>query len=275
MNESAKRPCSDVYLTVLSTLSYVPGVKALKRSLRKVGSGYPLYILIPAEREEEFRDALSSARILDDFCQIITRPGAIFSAPQYLEGTDFSHWGDTFFKLQVSGCTEFKKIILLDCDMMVVKNIDHLFDAPHYSAIIAGQTVHPEWVDLTSGLMVIEPNTEWCRQLIDLVEPTIRELESEGKFVGDQDVFQRGCPDWKEKPELHLSELYNCYLSDVNAVLKSGPYRRSDFKVIHFIGRNKPWHRHWFAGLRQMLVLLKYKKFWQMWLLFRYMLLTV
>ena len=74
--------------------------------------------------------------------------------------------------------------------MMVVRNIDALFDLPHMSAVVAGQGCHPDWIDLNSGLMVIEPEEGETDRMLDLLGGLREEELAEYAGIGDQDVVQ-------------------------------------------------------------------------------------
>ena len=60
----------NVYMTVLSSKDYIPGVKALKKSLVKVKSQYKLVVLVPQDAEELFSTLLKEKRIIDDMCLV-------------------------------------------------------------------------------------------------------------------------------------------------------------------------------------------------------------
>jgi alpha-N-acetylglucosamine transferase len=121
----------------------------------------------------------------------------------------YNYWRDTFFKIQASGCTEFEKIILLDCDQMVVRNIDHLFEKPAFTATTCGRCVHEEWRSLSAGLLVLEPSGDLHEKLISLILPAIQIKKEKGLQAGDQDVFNRACPEWRNRTDLYIPEKYN------------------------------------------------------------------
>lgn len=233
---------SKVYMTVLSNAAYLPGVKALKRSLEAVGSRYKLVILVPEELENELGRLLESNHLLEDSCILRTAPSLRVTLPQGINENSH-YWNNTFFKLRAAGCTEFSKIVLLDCDMLVQHNLDCLFDAPNYSAVVAGQAVHPEWTGLNSGLMVLEPSEELMNTLLAGIEPTIQKCRKAGVNVGDQDVFKFIFPDWHDHRELVLPEKYNVYFCDYTETCRVRGYTAEDIHVVHFVGKTKPWHR--------------------------------
>ena len=234
-----------IYLTALTNERYIPGVMALARSLREAHAAYDLAVMIPAEKEPALGAALRDYGVLDI-------PGTFLLPRENIsaEGTEalgmiveeaYSYWRDTFFKLQAAGCTEYDKIILLDCDQMVVQNIDHLFEAPPFTATTCGRCVHPDWLSLSAGLLVLEPSRELHRELLSLIMPCIEHKREKGLQAGDQDVFNRVCPEWRSHPELYISEKYNIcwgWIGDLCRVERITP---RDFYMIHFPGKEKPW----------------------------------
>lgn len=162
----------------------------------------------------------------------------------------YSYWRDSFFKLQVAGCTEYEKIILLDCDQMVVKNIDHLFDMQPFTATTCGRCVHPDWLSLSAGLLVLKPSHELHEKLLSLILPCIEYKKSKGLQAGDQDVFNRACPEWRNRPDLFIPEKYNICWGWIGDLCKKESITPKDFYMIHFPGKEKPWDLGRYSYLR-------------------------
>lgn len=241
------------YVTALTNAKYFPGVFALMRGLESVGAAHDLVVLVPEDR-------------LLDLAPRLHRWGLrVLSAPrlEVRNSEDGEHyWDDTFFKVRAAGLTDYDKLVLLDSDMLVLKNLDHLFDMPHASAVVAGKTLVPEWSHLNSGLLVIVPDVEFASTLIECVEPTIHRRREAGLAAGDQDVFQQALPDWPTREHLHLPETYNTFFSDLDVLCKlhySNGYR--DVRIVHFIGAVKPWDNSSAREIRTMLSLVKRRKF--------------
>ena len=119
------------YITLLSTDSYYDGVVALSRSLQMVSSRYPLYVAISRDVSDTVCDKLISQDVN------IIKLGNSVNIPEGSSQTIMPHWSYTFDKLQIWGLTQFEKLVFLDSDMMVVRNIDHLFDREPFSAVAA------------------------------------------------------------------------------------------------------------------------------------------
>ena len=146
------------YITVLNSLNYLEGVKTLLYSLQKVKSKYPLVVVLPKGFDSTCQESIESwgAKVLytdkidlGDLC--------LDNKRQY--------WNETFFKLCIFNLTEFDKIVYVDCDMIIRKNIDHLFEMEHITAVQGGKLIY-HWEDINSGLMVIKPNTIEFKELV-------------------------------------------------------------------------------------------------------------
>ncbi len=228
-----------VYITVITNKKYLPGVFVLNESLKDVNSKYKLTALLPHNNkdEEPIKEALAK-------WNIPVLEAEDLDVTHMLSGDNKDHyWGETFFKLRAVGLEQFDKIVLLDSDMVVLKNIDHLFTKLHMTACAAGRCITPEWVQLNSGTLVIKPDKSLEDKLISCIPATIKRREAQGYGVGDQDVFHELYPDWPEKKELHLSEGYNALRRICGTLCREyikGGYDDGLY-IVHFIGVKKPW----------------------------------
>lgn len=233
------------FVTVLSNDQYLDGVVVLNRSLKAVGSKYPLCCLLSMAVSKE-----SEYRLTKDNISIVRLNSPTLNAKVNGDNQEFSHWNYTFDKLQIWGLTQYEKIVYLDSDMLVVENIDSLFDRPAFSAVCAGKSFpgHKNWKDLNSGLMVILPSNAVKDALLSLVPSVIEEYKSKGLFVGDQDVLHKYLPEWPSMTSLHLDEGYNIFADCLTYYVNKLGYSVKRHKdkciyIIHFIGKNKPWMR--------------------------------
>jgi alpha-N-acetylglucosamine transferase len=147
----------------------------------------------------------------------------------------YERWNYTFDKLQAFNLTEFEKVVFLDSDMMLVRNVDHLFKAPHMSAVVADVFDQPGCNQLNSGLMVIQPSASEFLGMMKMV--------SNGRFsemfaCGDQDIIRAYFKDWHANTELRLPIGYNLYYPFVHCFDKS---RDGEIYNIHFVYDKKPW----------------------------------
>ena len=232
-----------VYITLLSTISYLPGVIVLHDSVKSTKTSYPFWVavslIIPYVVDDELR-----ARGMH-----VIRLSASIKIPFSFEKNS-GHWGNTFDKIQLFGLTDFTKLVYLDSDMLVLKNIDELFEKNHLSAVAAGQLENPDWIRLNSGLMVITPEHQLPEKMIGMMDRAIQDITALGSNkIGDQDIINAYYSAWPDQKDLHLDEGYNVFISHLDAYIVKHGYQISagdtktpkDIRVIHFVGQKKPW----------------------------------
>lgn len=228
------------YLTLLSNRRYLEGVLALKQSLKEVDSRYPLVCMLSESVGSDLEEYLVRHGV-----KCVRYVGRDLNGDINKPGVSYAHWSFTFDKLHVWGLTQFEKIVFLDSDMVVLRNLDHLFDKPAFSASVAGAGMFG-WTKLNSGLMVIAPDKKIEKELISLASSVIDDFRNRGVSVGDQDVIQAYCPWWEERKELLLEEGYNMVADWLDTYIRKLGYSFDDakgkpIKVVHFIGHTKPW----------------------------------
>lgn len=238
-------------------MSYLPGVIVLHDSVKRTNSTYPFWVAVSSSIPQEIDDELK-----DRGMNVVRLPMTIEIPSSFKENS--GHWGNTFDKIHLFGLTSFSKLVYLDSDMIVLGNLDHLFDKPHLSAVAAGQLEHPDWTRLNSGLMVIEPEDQLPEKMLGAMGRAVDEVSALGSNkIGDQDVVNAYYPDWPERKELHLDDGYNLFFSDLDAYIDQHGYHMPASKdnnlkivhVVHFVGPQKPWMkwanaRHFFKFIK-------------------------
>lgn len=246
------------YATLLSTANYLPGVLALHESLRSVSARHPLVVVISPTVTAEIEDQLRRAGM------IVRKIPPISALPkEVLEGN--GHWGNTFDKIQLFSLTEFSKLVYVDSDMIVLGNIDDLFDKPHMSGVAAGRIIDPSWTRLNSGLLVIEPEADLAEKIFSVLPKALAEMTARGvTAIGDQDLLNAYYPGWINSPELEVDQGYNVFQCHLDTYIEKYNYRLPDdksgsgraVKIVHFIGPRKPWMkgaaiRHYWRVLKK------------------------
>lgn len=226
------------YITVLSTENYLKGVLGLAESLKRVEAKYPLTVLITNDISYEIEEKMSKKGLSIIRKNKIEIPESI---KRKNEKGSFSHWNNTFDKLLIFELTQFNKLVYLDSDMYVRKNIDELFENGNMSATIdrkCGPKISSDSIELTSGLMVIEPK----EGAMSIFMKIISEIVEKRNSIGDQDILQQYDREWYLKKQLHLDIKYNMFFSHLDYYTHYGKYNLEDIKVIHFIYSNKPFY---------------------------------
>jgi len=250
---------AESFVTLLSTESYVPGVLALNESLRRFKSNYPLLVVVSNNIKSSTKEFLEKMGM-----RVATCSESMF-VPVEIKNKS-GHWGNTFDKIYIFGLTDYSKLVYVDSDMIMLRNIDELFDKPHMSAVSAGKFLYPDWIRLNSGIMVIEPEQGLPEKIMKTLEKSISEVATlGGKALGDQDLINAYYAEWPTSTELHLDEGYNIFQSHLDAYIDKNAYELPDenkpsekpVSIVHFIGKDKPWMR--FSVIKHLINLLKKK----------------
>ena len=232
------------FLSVLTTDDYLPGLLVLNASLKNTHSMYPFIVLL-------------SSNISKKTIKILIKNSINFSVinTKIVNSTDINkehRWFTTYFKLNVFNQTNYDKIVYLDCDILILKNIDDLFEYPHMSATNAGGML-PEkshWTHMNSGVFIIEPSESLFKDMFYKIG-NIEKLKSQSsviksKYGSDQDFLNAYYPDWSKRTELHLDHKYNMfhyYLDEYQSLF--GYTLKGNTKpvsIIHYASYLKPWH---------------------------------
>jgi glycogenin glucosyltransferase len=249
------------YITLLSTTDYLAGVIVLHDSVVRTKTSYPFWVAlssaIPLSVDGELKArGMKVIRLSEP----VTIP-AIFSE-------NSGHWRNTFDKLQLFGLTDFIKLVYLDSDMIVMHNIDELFEQKHMSAVAAGQLEHPDWTRLNSGLMVIEPEEGLPEKIVSMMPSAVEEVTALGSDkIGDQDVVNAYYSDWPNRKDLHLDDAYNIFYTDLDAYIDKHGYQLAaagesvsrPVRVLHYVGPLKPWMK--WANAKHLISKLRKKSF--------------
>lgn len=239
------------YITLSTSKSYLPGIMSMYLSLKKTGTSIPLYAMLPADlvkKETRLCNRMEATGIsIIEYSDSIPIPRQLVESNENHGDSRFSH---TFDKLLVFEQTQFDKIVYLDADIYILHNLDHLFQLPHMSAMIAGKSYpgNEDWTDLTSGIMTIIPNKGLSIQFEKLIPDVIK---AKG-ICGDQDILQAYYSDWPRHPELDMGEKYGVIAYYAKYYEQQLGYRYTDkvedplsVAVIHYAGEMKPWMQHW------------------------------
>lgn len=239
------------YITISTGKSYLLGIMAMYLSLKQTGTKIPLYAMLPRDLVKE--EEKLCEQLKENGINIIEYNNSI-SIPQQLIDNNENHgdrrFSHTFDKLLVFEQTQFDKIVYLDADIYILHNLDHLFQLPHMSAMIAGKSYpgNEDWVDLTSGIMTIVPE----QGLSAKFEKLIPDVISAKGICGDQDILQAYYSDWPQHPELDMGEKYGVIAYYAKYYEKHLGYKYTNnvadphsVAVIHYAGEKKPWMQQW------------------------------
>ncbi|XP_065880392.1 UDP-glucuronate:xylan alpha-glucuronosyltransferase 2 isoform X2 [Euphorbia lathyris] len=217
--KTAKR---EAYATVLhSSESYVCGAITLAQSLRQTGTTRDLILLIDNSISESKRNALSASGWIIRLIKRIRNPRA----------EKYSYNEYNYSKFRLWQLTDYDKIIFIDSDIMVLKNLDILFNFPQMSA-----TGNDIWI-FNSGIMVIEPSNCTFKILMDRRKDIISYNGGDQGFLNEVFVW------WHRLPR-RVNFLKNFWANtSLEASVKNELFGAEPAKVysIHYLGL-KPWN---------------------------------
>jgi len=225
------------YFTVASD-DFTPGVYCLAKSLQKI-TQYPLYV-ISINITEENKKKLESVG-----CNIIDTEylGSKTCKPQpYRENPNFAN--NCYNKIHLWN-QDFDKIIYFDADVLVIKNIDHLFEieadfaaGSSFQTILDAKTGKPTkagWRGdyFNSGVMILKPDKKIFEELI-----IMKDTVETPKDPSDQGLLNHCfAGKWHR-----LKPIYNF----TRRVFDVAPYKwkelRNEICVIHYT-LEKPWKK--------------------------------
>lgn len=153
----------------------------------------------------------------------------------------------------------FDKLVYVDSDMLILRNLDSLFSAPHLSAVVAGRNFpgNESWTELNSGLMVLSPQVGLYNELVNCIPQTA----CTRKEIGDQDVINFYFK-WPQSSDFILDESYNTFVPYIDYYIGNRAVALSGqrVKVAHFVGRNKPWTMSRVAKIKHIVRLIRSRK---------------
>ncbi|KAF2202383.1 nucleotide-diphospho-sugar transferase [Delitschia confertaspora ATCC 74209] len=215
----------DVYCTLLLNDSYLPGAAVLAHSLHDAGTKKKLAVLVTLDTLSA--DTVTELKSLYDYIIPVEPMHNPNPSNLYLMGRPDLAFA--FTKINLWRQIQFRKIVYLDADVVVLRALDELFDieAPFAAAPDIG------WPDaFNTGVMVITPSMGefWALQTM---------AAAGDSFDGaDQGLLNQY---YKHREWHRLSFTYNC---TPNAQYQWEPayrYYKSGISAVHFIGKDKPW----------------------------------
>lgn len=233
------------YITLLSSLDYLWGVLTLNYSLQKLKSKYSLGVLVKKnfiEQHPKLKSVLEQNGIR---LHIIISSYVI---PKTIENKiDNKRWRYSFDKLKIFGLTEFEKIVFLDSDMLVLQNIDHLFEKTNLSFAtgVGNLQKYSTWTMPNSGLMVIKPEEALDLKIFETWNIVSKDIEN----FGDQNLINCYFKEmFLRNSNWLLSTKYNTLVFALDELVKEEAYNLNlrepndmTISVLHFALRNRPW----------------------------------
>ncbi len=199
-------PAPFAFVTLVTNSDYAMGATALARSIRLTGTAADIVALHTGGVAPDDLAPLAALQcrlievehlpLSDAFNERHGRKNLHGAAP-FTKGRkpDFHTPLDNFCKLRLWQLTEYDKVVFIDADALVLRNIDRLFDYPEFSA---APNVYENLTDfhrLNSGVFVAKPSWEtFGRMLAALDQPDVFWRRT------DQTFLETFFPDWHGLP---------------------------------------------------------------------------
>ncbi|EEB93853.1 hypothetical protein MPER_07441 [Moniliophthora perniciosa FA553] len=116
---------SKAYVTLLTKAEYLSGVLVLNYSIKAVNSQYPLVVMVTPLVTQHVREILGKQDIKIYEVETLMPEEGRHSLSEH-----DTRFHDTWSKLRVFGLSDFERVVLLDADMIVLRNMDELLDLP-------------------------------------------------------------------------------------------------------------------------------------------------
>ena len=165
------------YITLMTKDSYLPFTVALWDSWKKVESKYPFVVAIDNQITEGCKNKMKELGI--DYILIDTSDVDELVSKSKVQG----NWREALKKLSIFKLYQYEKLVFLDGDTYMLKNMDSLFDMPVFTTTGRYNTYHPETVTtILGGLFVFEPNEKDYQAILNLIDDVVENRSDNKKF---------------------------------------------------------------------------------------------
>ncbi|XP_041018568.1 inositol phosphorylceramide glucuronosyltransferase 1 [Juglans microcarpa x Juglans regia] len=235
---SAESPSSkEAYVTLLYGDEFLLGVRVLGKSIKDTGSKKDMVVLVSDGVSDYAKKLLQADGWLVEKISLLANPNQV--RPKRF-------WG-VYTKLKIFNMTNYKKVVYLDADTIVVKSIEDLFKCGKFCANLK----HSE--RLNSGVMVLEPSETIFNDMMSKVTTLPSYTGGDQGFLNS---YYTGFPNahvfepnlspevLKSRPVPEMQRLSTLYNADVGLYMLANKWmvNESELCVIHYtLGPLKPW----------------------------------
>ncbi len=200
------------YVTLVTNADYALGALALARSLRCVGAQAPLVVLAtdsavdlePLQAEGCLIQPVAQLPVSDEFRARHSRKAVHERAP-FTKGEKpaFHDPLDNFSKLRLWELTQYQRVVFLDADAIVVRNIDRLFGYPEFCGAPNLYESLDDMHRLNSGVFVAQPSASTFADMLDRLDAPDAVWRRT-----DQTFLETYFPDWHGLPYVYNTLQY-------------------------------------------------------------------
>ena len=209
------------YITLLSSVDYLPAVLALGVSLQQVQSQYPFIIAVTDNIYDNVNPVLKNCPYIIEKVPCLSYSPATYE--WIAKNEQYDSVKNTASKITLFNLTQYDKLVYIDADCLVIQNIDDLFSRPDGSMI---KYDNDPWG--FTGLMVFEPKMHNYQLYKYIIETC---LGFDGNLIGSL---------WFPCKSNYAYQIPPTYLWHYD--FKDDNNSTTSFvKVIHFCNHPKPW----------------------------------
>ncbi|KAK1260842.1 putative glucuronosyltransferase PGSIP6 [Acorus gramineus] len=228
---------SEAYVTLLYGDEFLLGVRVLGKSIRDTGSTKDMVVLVSDGVSDYAKKLLQADGWMVEKISLLANPNQI--RPKRF-------WG-VYTKLKIFNMTNYKKVVYLDADTIVIKSIEDLFKCGRFCANLK----HSE--RLNSGVMVVEPSEKVFKDMMSKVNTLPSYTGGDQGFLNSYyagfasaHVFDPTLS-WdvvNSRPVPEMERLSTLYNADVGLYMLANKWmvEEKELRVIHYtLGPLKPW----------------------------------
>lgn len=219
---------SEAFVTLATTDGYALGALVVAQSLRKVGTQRSLVVMISNNLSDLIKQTLETSFdevvVVEELNSYDNENLTLLSRPEL---------GVTFTKINCWLLEKYSKCVFLDADVLVLRDIDDLFEREEFSA-----APDAGWPDcFNSGVFVYQPSKETFRKLVQFASQQDASFDG-----GDQGLLNNFFSNWRTSDiSRHLPFIYNVTSNTFYSYVPAVKRFRNDIRLVHFAGALKPW----------------------------------
>ncbi|XWS58434.1 hypothetical protein CRYUN_Cryun08bG0033400 [Craigia yunnanensis] len=237
LGAKAQPSSKEAYVTLLYGDEFLLGVRVLGKSIRDTGSTKDMVVLVSDGVSDYAKQLLKADGWIVEKISLLANPNQV--RPKRF-------WG-VYTKLKIFNMTNYKKVVYLDADTIVVKSIEDLFKCEKFCANLK----HSE--RLNSGVMVVEPSEAVFNDMMGKVNTLPSYTGGDQGFLNsyysdfpNAHVFDPNIPQevLKSRTVPKMERLSTLYNADVGLYMLANKWMvdESELRVIHYtLGPLKPW----------------------------------
>mgnify|MGYP000327006049 CR=1 FL=1 len=214
----------NAYISYICNDNYLPGVVALIKSLKYHKCSFNIIIMVTYNVSLKSKEILLKLGVIIKIVEEIHYQGKLKHLIEDRYGKQNNSWM-MFTKINIWKEINYKKLLYIDADTIVLKNIDHIFKINHnLSAVLGGSTFH-NYKGIEAGILLLKPSIDTYNNLIKAMNSDKYDLRmSDQTLINDYFL--------KHDKINYLEEKWNRLQKKNNSIL--GAF------IYHWNGQ-KPW----------------------------------